>query len=257
MLFDIRGRRKHVVRVVYAVLALLMGASLFLVVGPVNIGGLLGNSSSTEATKVLIERAERVEERLLREPDNPSLLLSAARTRVAAGTSQTETNPQTGTPVVNPEAKQNFDQAAVAWNRYLKQTDEPNPSVALLMANTFFTLAQASTTLEEISDSLADAATAQRIVVDARPSVGALTGLARYEYFVGDFAAGDNARKEAEDKGTKAEAKQVEEQLVEYRQSAKQWQAEKKRAAKAEKERGEEALKNPLGGLGGSTGLGE
>ncbi len=38
MLFDIRGRRKHVVRVVYAILALLMGASLFLVVGPFNIG---------------------------------------------------------------------------------------------------------------------------------------------------------------------------------------------------------------------------
>ena len=44
MLFDIRGRRKHVVKVVYAILALLMGASLFLVVGPVNIGSLLGNT---------------------------------------------------------------------------------------------------------------------------------------------------------------------------------------------------------------------
>ena len=33
MVFDIRGRRKHVVKVVYAVLAVLMGASLFLVVG--------------------------------------------------------------------------------------------------------------------------------------------------------------------------------------------------------------------------------
>ena len=37
MLFDIRGRRKHVVRVVYAILAILMGASLFLVVGPVRL----------------------------------------------------------------------------------------------------------------------------------------------------------------------------------------------------------------------------
>ena len=38
MVFDIRGRRRHVVKVVYAILAVLMGASLFLVVGPVNIG---------------------------------------------------------------------------------------------------------------------------------------------------------------------------------------------------------------------------
>ena len=48
MLFDIRGRRKHVVRVVYAILALLMGASLFLVVGPFSIGNLVGNGGTTE-----------------------------------------------------------------------------------------------------------------------------------------------------------------------------------------------------------------
>ena len=34
MLFDIRGRRKNVVKVVYAILAVLMGLSLFLVAGP-------------------------------------------------------------------------------------------------------------------------------------------------------------------------------------------------------------------------------
>ena len=38
MLFDIRGRRKNVVKVVYGILAVMMGASLFLVVGPVNLG---------------------------------------------------------------------------------------------------------------------------------------------------------------------------------------------------------------------------
>ena len=62
MLFDIRGRRKHVVRVVYAILALLMGASLFLVVGPFNIGNLINSGSSANSTaKVLDEQAERIE----------------------------------------------------------------------------------------------------------------------------------------------------------------------------------------------------
>ena len=51
MLFDIRGRRKHVVRVVYAILALLMGASLFLVVGPFSIGSLVGNGGATDASQ--------------------------------------------------------------------------------------------------------------------------------------------------------------------------------------------------------------
>jgi hypothetical protein len=69
MLFDIRGRRKHVIRVVYAILALLMGTSLFLVVGPVNIGQLLGNSTTTSnSTGIFDEEAERIEERLRGRP---------------------------------------------------------------------------------------------------------------------------------------------------------------------------------------------
>ena len=73
MLFDIRGKRKHVVRVVYAILALLMGASLFLVVGPVNIGSLLGNSNTaTETTKIFEERAERLERELRKDPERRS-----------------------------------------------------------------------------------------------------------------------------------------------------------------------------------------
>jgi hypothetical protein len=258
MLFDIRGRRKNVIRVVYAILALLMGASLFLVVGPVNLGSLIGNSSSTEASKVLDEQAERVESRLRAEPDNPSLLLALARSRVAAGNAQVETNPQTGEPVITPDAQQDFDRATEAWNRYLKQTGTPNPSAALLMANTYFTLARSGTSIEEISADLNGAAAAQRLAVEARPSVGLLTTLATYEYFTGNVKAAEKAGNEAKSKATKQERKQVEEQLTEFRRRGKQWANEKKRVAKLEREQGKEALQNPFGGLGGSTsGLGE
>lgn len=258
MLFDIRGRRKHVVRVVYAILALLMGASLFLVVGPVNIGGLIGNSTSTEASKVLDEQAERVEAKLRREPNNPNLWLALARTRVAAGNALVEANPQTGEPVVNAEAKQDFDRATEAWNLYLGKSDgEANPSAALLIANTYFTMARSGIAVEEIAADLDGAAAAQRLAVKARPSVGLLTTLATYEYFTGNFKAADKAGEEAKNKATGQEKKQVEEQLTEYRQRGKQWAAEKKRAAKVEKEQGKESLQNPFGGLAGSSGLGE
>ena len=77
MVFDIRGRRKHVVRVVYAILALLMGASLFLVVGPVNIGSLLGTNTATSSSSGLFEeQATAIEKKLRKKPDDPSLLLS-------------------------------------------------------------------------------------------------------------------------------------------------------------------------------------
>jgi len=258
MLFDIRGRRKHVVRVVYAILALLMGASLFLVVGPVNIGSLVGTGGSTEASKVLDEQAEDAEARLSRDEDNPNLLLAVARARVGAGNAETEVNPQTGAPVLNAEARQDFEQAARIWNSYLDETDEVNPSAALLMANTFFTLAEAGSSVEEIVTNIEEAANAQHLATEARPAVGFLTTLASYEYLAGDFKAGDAAGEKAKGRATGQEKKQVEEQLTESRKRGKQWQTEKKRFAKSEKEQGKEALQNPFGGLGGGTsGLGE
>ncbi len=113
MLFDIRGRRKHVVRVVYAILALLMGASLFLVVGPFNIGNLVGGTGSTaEASKILVEQAEKAEAKLRKEPENPDLLVAVARTRVAAGNAQTEIDPNTGAPLIDAEASQAISRKA-------------------------------------------------------------------------------------------------------------------------------------------------
>jgi hypothetical protein len=258
MLFDIRGRRKHVVRVVYAILALLMGASLFLVVGPVNIGSLVGSGGSSEASKILGEQAEQAEARLSRDQDNPNLLLAAARSRVAAGNAEVEADPQTGAPLLNAESRQDFEQAARFWGLYLEETDEVNASGALLMANTFFTLAEAAFSVEEIVTNVEEAATAQRLATEARPATGFLTTLASYEYLAGDFKAGDAAGEKAKGKALAQEKKQIEEQLTEARQRGKQWQTEKKRFAKTEKEQGKEALQNPFGGLGGSTGaLGE
>jgi hypothetical protein len=258
MLFDIRGRRKNVIRVVYAILALLMGASLFLVVGPVNIGSLVGSGGSNEASEILTEQAEEAEERLSRDQNDPNLLLAATRARVGAGNAQTEVDPQTGGPVVTAESRQDFEQAARFWSRYLEETDEPNPSGALLMANTFFTLAESAFSVEEIVTNVEEAANAQHIAAEARPATGFLTTLASYEYLTGDFKAGDAAGEKAKDKAAGPEKKQVEEQLAESRKRGKQWQAEKKRFAKTEREQGKEALQNPFGGLAGSTGgLGE
>src|ERR1044072_3449837 len=96
MLFDIRGRRKHVVRVVYAVLALLMGASLFLVVGPFNLGELAGGGGGQDASEVFEEQAERIEGRLRVKPEDEGLLVAVSRARLNAGHALPKTNPQQG-----------------------------------------------------------------------------------------------------------------------------------------------------------------
>jgi hypothetical protein len=254
MLFDIRGRRKHVVRVVYAILALLMGASLFLVVGPFNIGNLLNTGSTTNASKVLDEQAERIEVKLRTEPDNEALLAALTRTRVAAGNALTEVNPETGAKVVTPEAHQEFERASAAWHRYLKQANSVNPSAASLMASSYFTLAEASSGLEEVEKNVAAAAAAQRVAAEEQPTINSLTTLAIYEYYAGNFEAGDEAARKAEAKAPKAEAKEVKKQMASFRARAKAFEEQKQEFVKQEKENGKESLQNPFGGLGGSTG---
>lgn len=258
MLFDIRGRRRHVVRVVYAVLALLMGTSLFLVVGPFSLGELVGNGGVTSATGALEDQAERIEGRLQANPTDEDLLLALSRARINAGNTLIETDPQTGRPIVTPEARAQFKQGVEAWSRYLEQADEPNPAAAAIVAGTYFSLAESSETYEEITEHVENAVEAQRLVAEARPSVGALTTLAIYEYFDGSFAAGDRASKRAQQLVPKAEAKAVAQQLNPYRQRAKLYRKEVRKFAKSQQGQGKEAFESALGGLslGGGT-LGE
>jgi len=254
MLFDTRGKRKHVIRVVYAILALLMGASLFLVVGPFNLANILGGSSTTtSAAKVLHEQAERIERRLAKNPDDEQLLLALTRARINAGNAQTEQEFASETPTVTPEAKKDFVAASESWARYLKVADEPSPTGAQLVSSTYFRQAEGSTSIGEAQENVSRAAQAQRIAAEQRPNLGSLSTLAIYEYFAGDFAAGDKAAKRAAaEAGSKAEAKGIEKQLAEFRKRGKAFAKQKKEAAKLESKANKESLENPLGGgLGG------
>ncbi len=256
MVFDTRGRRKHVVRVVYAVLALMMGASLFLVVGPVNIGSLLGNQeSSGNAAQVFEEQAERVEGRLRKEPTDAALLLTLTRARIGAAAAQAETDPTTGKQTETTESLRELEAAAQAWKRYVKAAGaEASPTGAQLVASTYIRAAEASgTTFAEAEEDIALAAEAQQIAAERLPSLGTLSSLAIYQYFNGEFAGGDRSTKQAAAKASsKAEGKGVEKQLAEYRKRAKEFAKQKKEVSKVEREAGKEKLTNPFTGLAGS-----
>ena len=254
MVFDTRGRRKNVIRVVYAILALLMGGSLFLTVGPFSLGELFEGGGTSDATEVFHEQAERIEGRLKKDPSDEAALLSLTRARIQAGNAQTEIDPQTGAPgIPPPQAVKDFDAALESWSRYLKQAEgDPNPAAAQLVAQTFFTLAErGSSSLSEIEENLETAVKAQRIAAEARPNIGSLSALAIYEYFNGNMAAGDKASKQAAARAvSKPEAKNAEKQLNEYRKRAKQYVTSLEQASKAEQKAGGEQLQNPLGGFG-------
>lgn len=254
LLFDTRGRRRHVIRVVYAILAILMGTSLFLVLGPVNVGELIGESSSSgSAAEVFHEQAERIETRLARNPDDADQLQALTRARINAANAQLEPVRTGEAAAVEPEARQDFGAASEAWSSYLKAVEgEPSASLAQLVAASFFGVVEFAESLPELEEGIADAVQAQRIAAAQLPSVGTLSSLALYLYVAGDFAAGDKATKQAEAQAaTKAEAKSIEKQLNEYRKKAVQFDKQRKQIAKAERKSNKESLQTPFSGLGG------
>jgi len=251
MLFDIRGRRKNVVRVVYAVLAVLMGLSLFLVVGGFNLAELFNDTNGNgDAAKPYEEQAERIEAKLRKTPEDPNLLLSLTRAQVNAGNTQVEVEAN-GQQQITLDAIQEYQQANQTWSEYLKATKEPNVSLAILMSSTLLQLAEYSRSYAEASSNIQSAVDAQKIVAEQRPSVGAYTTLALYTYFTGDFAAADEAKQEAlKLAGGKPEEESVEKQLDETKKNAERFLQQKKQGEKEAKESAEG--KGAAGGAGGA-----
>lgn len=251
MLFDIRGRRKNVVKVVYAVLALLMGLSLFLVVGPAPIQDLFGiNNAVSDASDQFEDQVERIETRLKKEPDNPELLLALTRARINLGNSLAISNPETGEFAYTPESRQQMFLANESWSDYLKATDEPNPGGAQVAAQAFFGLAQTARTTSEALSNVREAAKAQRIVAAARPSLGSLSTLAIYRYYSFDYDGGDRARREAgKYANAKPERETLEKQLDEIEKRGHEFEKQVnqiEKEARQARERGEAPNVNPL-----------
>ena len=116
---------------------------------------------------------------------------------------------------MTPDARAQFKKARAAWTSYLGlDPKQPNPNVAQLAANAIFALAQTSTTAPEAEAYLKQTAAAQKIVAEARPSVGAYGNLAYYSYAACDFPQGDAAAKKAAAEAPGAQGKQVTKSLA-------------------------------------------
>jgi hypothetical protein len=268
MLFDLqRGRRKTAVKVVYAILAVLMGASLFLVVGPLNIGELFNDSSSSSGAiaKPYEEQAERLEAKLKAAPEEPKLLEGLTRARVTAGNSLLSAEPDEE-DLLN--ALQQYRLASSSWSEYLEATKEPSAGTAQLMAPALLSLAERSRTYEEAQRNIEAASEAQKIVAEQRPTLNSYSTLALYTYFTGDFKAAEAAQaKAAQETRAKYEREQLDKQLEEVKKNAEKFQQERKQAAAAEKAAAKggggnpESLENPSsplsGAFGGGSGLSE
>jgi uncharacterized protein YeaO (DUF488 family) len=260
LVFDTRGRRRNVIKVVYAVLAVLMGASLFLVVGPVNIGALIGNSGGgNSGGQISIEQAERIERKLRKDPNDPELLLSLTRARIAAGTGSQEINPETGEITPTLETRQQYAKAGQAWSEYLEATNEPSAGTAQQVAPALFRLGELSPNPNQILANFKEAADAQQIVIEDRPNQGSLSRYALYRTYAGEFATAEKAADEVKKLApSKFERERFENELEEIEKGIKKFKNELAASNQGNQRAGKEQLEAPLPNFsGGGAGLAE
>jgi DNA repair exonuclease SbcCD ATPase subunit len=269
MLFDLqRGRRRTAVKVIYGILAVLMGLSLFLVVGSANITELFnsnGSSAGGDVAKPYEEQAERLEVKLKKAPEDQQLLMGLARARVTAGNSLLSSEPDEEDLT---QALQQYQLASSSWSEYLEATDEPSAGTAQLVAPALLALAERARSYEQAQANVEAASEAQKIVAEQRPTLNSYSTLALYTYFTGDFKAAESAQaKAAKLTREKFEREQLDKQMEEVKKNAEKFQKARKQAAAAEKAAAKsnqgnpESLQSPTNPLGGTfgtgTGLGE
>lgn len=257
MLFDIRGRRRRFIQVIYVFLALLLGGGLVLFgIGGDAQGGLgaifgLDQNSGGTGNPDYDNQIESAQERLEVDPEDQAALLQLARFQFLAGNDATETDDQ-GRVAFTEEAEDRFQQATDAWERYLA-TDprSPDDSAASLIFQAYSRLASTS----ELPDPqvLEGAQKTAAIIAEERPSVNSFLQLAAYSYFSGEVKAGDAAAEkaiaEAGDDVDEDALKSLKSQLKQIKQTGKALQAQIDATRP-----GEEDLENPLGGLGSTPG---
>jgi len=254
MLFDLRGRRKRVIQVVYVILAALMALSLFTVVGPVNLGDLVGGGGGSSSSSAFTDQAEKIEKKLAQDPRNEALLLADVRARSTAANSSIQTDPNTGQQTgITEEGIASYQKAGDAWIRYMKlDPKQPNSNVAQLAATALLY----SATLSDLDTKVKSAADAQAIFAEAHPSPNAYLTLAQLHYLTGDTAAAKQAGEKAKQEAPASQRKLIDQTLGQYEKQSAAIRKQAKQAAKFQGNgAGKEALQNPLGGLaGGGTG---
>lgn len=188
MLFDLKGKRKRLVQVVYLGLAILFGGGLVLFgVGGNVSGGLIDafkgtGSADTSAFGDLVERAER---RAAANPRKPEVWLDVLRAQFNLASSPEGSDAETGQ--LTDRGQQAIIEVAQAWERYLRlKPKEIDSSAASFAALAYGALQDYDKAVET-----------QGLSVESRPSANGYFQLADFAYRAGKVEAGDRAAKEA------------------------------------------------------------
>lgn len=257
MVFDIRGRRRHVVKVVYAILAILMAASLFLVTGAINLNSIFGTSSSGESAAASFEKqAEHIETKLVKSPEDEDLLAGLTRSRINAANSMI-TNGQGGSAGGVEEIKHQLALASEGWSKYVDAASEPSAGLAVQVSPAMFQLAELSASGAEALENVKAATEAEQIVAEQRNDLNSWSTLALYALFAQNFELAEEAKEEAVKlANTKFERESFENKYEEVEKSAREFGKRLKLEKAANSQSGgggKESLESPIQGLGGTS----
>jgi hypothetical protein len=248
VLFDLQSPgRRRVIKVVYAMLAILLAVGLVgFGIGSDASGGLSeifggGGSADTGFEDEIEDREKQAEAA----PKDPRPQLELITLYIQQGNQHLEVDEATQQPIVTSDAEESFNKAADSFQAYLAlKPKNVDSGAALQMASTFFLLAQGQTSLTEALAEVENAAEAQQVAVDQEPSGGNLGNLAFYQLLAGQFSRADETIALAVAKGAKEN---------EFTQARAQGEALQKQL-KQEQKQGAAEGDNPLGGAGGSLG---
>ena len=257
MLFDLSsGKRRRVVQVIYAMLALLIGGGLVLFgIGGGGSGGILdavglGGDSGSSSNPQYDQQISDYEAKLQQNPQDTAALLGLAKVHYLSATaSGVSTDQQTGQISISEDAHSELEEAAAAWQKYLKtDPDRPNANAATNAVQVYQLLNDAS-----------GAAEAQQIVADAQKSSAAYGQLAFYLYADFKFKEADAAAAKAVAAADASDRKNIEKTMQAYSDQAHKTQ---KLIKKQQQQQGggteatQQQLQDPFGTLGaGDTGV--
>ncbi len=142
MLFDLRGKRRRVVQVVYSLLAasFLIGFVFFGIGtgGGGSISDLFGGGGGGSTTSQFDDQIDAANEQLSKDPKDTAALLKLAENewfKAKSGVSQDET---TGQVSISDDAHTDLGQSADAWAKYLKlNKGKPDVGVANEMVQVY------------------------------------------------------------------------------------------------------------------------
>jgi tetratricopeptide (TPR) repeat protein len=250
MLFDLKGKRKRLVQVVYLSLAILFGGSLVLFGTGSSVSGGLADAifgGGGGGTKdVFADQVTQARQKIRVNPKNEQAWLELVRSEFNYAASPNGSDQQSG--ALTDKGQQAVIEVAKAWEQYLKlKPRKPDPATAQFAALAYGALRDYKKAVKT-----------QALAARERPNANSYFQLAAFAYSGGQVKTGDRAAAEAIRRTPKDLRNSVKDQVKQVKkqgaQTVKAIKASEKASKKAAKGKPGGAAFGPLPGQGTGAG---